>query len=62
MYYYISIYILEYQAAPQAVVGLCGLFCLVTNNWKPGHQQISGIFKGCGGGDSLQSKFFRVME
>ena len=41
--YYINIYILEYQAAPQAVVGLCGLFCLVTNNWKPRHQQFSRV-------------------
>ncbi|KAI4567955.1 hypothetical protein MJT46_007753 [Ovis ammon polii x Ovis aries] len=53
--YYISMYILEYQAALQAAASLCGLFCLVTNNWKPGHQQISGIFKGCGDGDDLQN-------
>ncbi|KAG5206371.1 hypothetical protein JEQ12_017944 [Ovis aries] len=52
--YYISMYILEYQADLQAAASLCGLFCLVTNNWKPGHQQISGIFKDCGGGDGLQ--------
>ena len=50
------------QAALQAAAILCGLFCLVTNKWKPGHQQISGIFKGCGGGNGLQSKFFRVTE